>query len=1086
MNKKFINGFLLASLVVGSGGILSSCKDYDDDIDQLRQEVAVNKSAIEDINSKIAAGAILESVEPNATNTGIIVTVTKNGTKQTFEIKNGVNGTDADVWTIEQDANGAYMWAKNGVLTQYPAQGPKGDQGDKGETGAQGPQGPAGEQGPAGPQGPAGADGTNGADGAQGPAGEQGPAGPAGPQGPQGEQGVQGNYWAPNADGTELVEHVWNAETKKYEATANTVKIAITYPGITAVVDNGYVYLNGVETGHDADGNPIYGKVAISRSGLLTGLGFIPNLYADGVEAARTAYAFGVYQEPIKTASSEQKVTVDGKEVQFVIPSNWKYTPFAQATGKTYDLGEKSSVEFNMNPNNANIDGVEFGFHALRNVETISVSRAAGTPYLDVAGQKTDGNKLTISYKVVSPSSVNYADNTLPVTALFAKLPESQKANVAESKISSDYFCVVMSKATFGSFYLKENNAYSEVAKQGDNAVVGKNGSTTYSTLDVLYTGTDNLKSQLYVSVSKQDFGKGTPKTDYINLEKIEELWGLKAKFTMLDYEVGDSKTNDSKYAKIDAATGVLTPQYVGADGKTQYPCAATPVEQEMASRAAIGKHPVVLVTLYDGNENNVVLAGYVKYNITATAEKVYNTPIILTESEALAYTCGNPATVESTWGQMSYLVLSKLGLTAEQFKSKYVFDAENVYVKTADATDTQTAQFAVTTKYGDIEYDQDSETALANGFLTWDYTKVAAEEIAKLNPRTVTIYGKFTEKGNDKHNLYLGLTINLMASPSVSFTETKESFRVNGDKNRVAMRVPQVHNKEKLSVEDFDALLPYFYQNDKVVGTIAEAAYKNEIVNQNFIFAATQPDNLKPSADGLQLMSGTDIVAEITDTENGTVLSYVKSPASLSLLNPKDESKVAYANLEIKTTYGSCYLPFASKTGNTLAVNFNRPLFINGISPAEDIYPDGYNSYKALLGKFFTLTDAYQNQLFTVDEATGKYVEPEDLAGIFKFYEIESIEVDFSKTNVDGVEFYMLRNGSPVTTASANKYVFNKQTSAKGLSVEILNQVEVKCDYKREVLQKMTPSSFKVTVNYYWGSIEATVGINVYPNKKN
>ncbi|MDE6205374.1 MAG: hypothetical protein K2F66_04565, partial [Duncaniella sp.] len=61
-----------------------------------------------------------------------------------------------------------------------------------------------------------------------------------------------------------------------------------------------------------------------------------------------------------------------------------------------------------------------------------------------------------------------------------------------------------------------------------------------------------------------------------------------------------------------------------------------------------------------------------------------------------------------------------------------------------------------------------------------------------------------------------------------------------------------------------------------------------------------------------------------------------------------------------------------------------------------------------------------------------------------------------------------------------------NKQTSAKGLSVEILNQVEVKCDYKREVLQKMTPSSFKVTVNYYWGSIEATVGINVYPNKKN
>ncbi|WP_303641127.1 hypothetical protein, partial [uncultured Duncaniella sp.] len=58
MNKKFINGFLLASLVVGSAGTLSSCKDYDDDINQLRTEVAQNKSAIDAINQKIANGAI--------------------------------------------------------------------------------------------------------------------------------------------------------------------------------------------------------------------------------------------------------------------------------------------------------------------------------------------------------------------------------------------------------------------------------------------------------------------------------------------------------------------------------------------------------------------------------------------------------------------------------------------------------------------------------------------------------------------------------------------------------------------------------------------------------------------------------------------------------------------------------------------------------------------------------------------------------------------------------------------------------------------------------------------------------------------
>ena len=41
MNKKFINGLLLATLLAGTAGSFTSCKDYDDDIDNLQNQKKV-------------------------------------------------------------------------------------------------------------------------------------------------------------------------------------------------------------------------------------------------------------------------------------------------------------------------------------------------------------------------------------------------------------------------------------------------------------------------------------------------------------------------------------------------------------------------------------------------------------------------------------------------------------------------------------------------------------------------------------------------------------------------------------------------------------------------------------------------------------------------------------------------------------------------------------------------------------------------------------------------------------------------------------------------------------------------------------
>lgn len=121
-NVKFVKFalFCVVSLFMASS-VLTGCKDYDDDIDNLQEQIDANKAAIKDIQDAIAKGYLITSVTPNGTN-GFTVTFSKDGQTVNYTI---VNGTD----------------------------GAKGDTGATGATGATGPTGPQGPIGPAGKDG---------------------------------------------------------------------------------------------------------------------------------------------------------------------------------------------------------------------------------------------------------------------------------------------------------------------------------------------------------------------------------------------------------------------------------------------------------------------------------------------------------------------------------------------------------------------------------------------------------------------------------------------------------------------------------------------------------------------------------------------------------------------------------------------------------------------------------------------------------------------------------------------------------------------------------------------------------------------
>ena len=97
MKRKLFSALLFGALVASSTSTFVSCKDYDDDIQNLQTQIDANSKAIAEIQKLIQSGSVITGVDP-ITN-GVKVTLS-NG--NSFNITNGKDGADG-----ANGANGA-------------------------------------------------------------------------------------------------------------------------------------------------------------------------------------------------------------------------------------------------------------------------------------------------------------------------------------------------------------------------------------------------------------------------------------------------------------------------------------------------------------------------------------------------------------------------------------------------------------------------------------------------------------------------------------------------------------------------------------------------------------------------------------------------------------------------------------------------------------------------------------------------------------------------------------------------------------------------------------------------------------------
>lgn len=770
MNKKFFGALLLGALTVTSTGTLVSCKDYDDDITNLQEQIDKNAKAIKEINDLIAKGGVITGT--TSVEGGVKVTLS-NGNE--FTIKNGENGKDGVngvSWTIGEDG----FWYKDGKKTEYKALGKDGEKG------------------------------------------EQGPAGPAGPQGPEGKPGQNAT-----ASGENGKYYVPNANTGKFDIykdgkLVESTNISFLGSGvITAVKDDAKktLTLYGV-TGGSGENK----AVVISMSGTLSSLSYRPALYLDGIETIEYPWLFGNTMKSVAATADKnfQDKVVKGLSVQDYV-----------ADTKTFVYGPAWAVEYDASPWNAAVTEEDLAGYNVLNPTAIYNTRAAvaalgavTSPAYAFPGK--DGGKklfsmnngtgvLTTGLQIENPDKFTNEtptkDSRNDVNTVALRVKNSEGTEVV-----ADYALVQPEKTVIdGMVWSQEAKCIDENANEnvrtGDEDCSYFDGVKKHvwdapekalqdergAALSLYFEDEVGVDLSKYVAVRlvKSKNLKKNQKPEFITVSPEEALqWGLTFHYNIVNYKLDTNETSESMFLKKINAKDT--------DGKFRAQNVKENLAIGQAANASVGRMPLVQVTVTN-HEGKVVLDGYILLYITKYADNNGKN-----DKWAVQETTFNPCDANdvftTTWSQFNDLMLTQyLDMTKETFDHQYapdLFTDNLTMVQFADYKE-KGEQDMNRNALGTVLYKGNAE---GNTNHTWQWTIPAKEIEAKLHHSdsyTFTTWVRF--KALDKKSAkYPYIYIKLTAKVNNKKTNTY-AF---GDKN------VDMYWFDNGKVVQFDAVNPF------------------------------------------------------------------------------------------------------------------------------------------------------------------------------------------------------------------------------------------------------------------------------------
>lgn len=805
MKRQFFSALLMGAMVVGATTSLQSCKDYDDDIQNLQQQIDANSKAIKAIEDLIQGGGVIKDV----TSTAEGVTITMSNGKE-FKISNGTKGADGTSWTIDE-ATG--KWKKDGVLTDYKAIGKDG----------------------ATPE--IGANGNwfiNGKDTSVKASGKDAVA-------PTVE--IKGGYWYINGKNTNVkatgengtgtagangMYYVPNPDTKTFwiygDGTKDPYDSKISYLGSTTVTGNGItgildtantktLTLNGVDgvTG---------GTVVISLDANLRSLVYMPNLYLDGIETVVYPWLQDTIMNKVADLTGTSRPTMKNNQGQVKGISglgDWRPNYLANdpkpgTNNKVFNYGPAWGVDYHMNPSNSNTVYKDVkGYNVLEpeviyyNTRAKASDLGVTSPEKNAAGENlflNDNGILTAGLQIKNPQLLNEypTTNTYQKANTIALQVGTKDNSGNDAVITSDYALIQPEKAYLEGLVWGKAPQYARTAPDLNQTAAGRQG-------DEKGTVKECLNKRVHVWDSPQEAladpdgaalelyynsATGINIKDYLAIHAMQQnvkaenhpysvqtwnpaeaaKWGLTFEFNLVEYKVDGNNTIDSRYAKwVDQKNGVLRAYNVSADGKTE----------DAESKTAVNREPLVQV-LVKNADGDVVLDGYILIHITTTPpEEMPNKEIATFPTKKATFDlCNAVDNLETTWSQFSKLVLTDAmeNMVKNDFDALYEPDlvsntaigtdagGNKIYAMKQFTSFTEKGAGTAATQLGTVAYYENTE-GTTNHVYQWTLSPEEVEALThdKTLPFTVSRYVRYKAKAgaNAKYPyIYIKLTYEL------------------------------------------------------------------------------------------------------------------------------------------------------------------------------------------------------------------------------------------------------------------------------------------------------------------------------------
>lgn len=351
-------------------------------------------------------------------------------------------------------------------------------------------------------------------------------------------------------------------------------------------------------------------------------------------------------------------------------------------------------ANYHMNPSTAVIDPATAKVNVLSGDKEYTRAAEAG---LSVASWNVENGMLKVNLDVTNPEKIkNVADNDMvTVFATQVTLPGmtlNKDQNLAERTITSDYATLyaesisdlkLAHRAGDDVPFLGVESIHPSVLGGPDanhkhhqqlmQSAFEAGVSTTYAPQDsVNYNDSLDLRKLVEVHYTN------AMGVNRLMTAKELEANGMKYKFEITALYYGDNKTSESAHAAINPKDGYTfrpqMPEYDKAHVGKQQAYGAT------QARATIGRTPLVRVSLLD-KDGKVLDYGYIRIKITEKKDPATVEPDKHVDYQGPDYNysyngeCTDPATewkYETKWIQTEYDLYHMLNITREEFEANY------------------------------------------------------------------------------------------------------------------------------------------------------------------------------------------------------------------------------------------------------------------------------------------------------------------------------------------------------------------------------------------------------------------------------